>query len=372
MTVQLALDAALSNGTVAVLDGARVVAERAVPMKGVPSEQLLPAVLEALAEAGVAPRNLVRVICGAGPGSFTSLRVAAAIAKGFATGASATLAAVSSHALVLAGAPAGSVAAGRYLVITDALRAEWFASLVVVDANGEVVDVGLARRLSRDAVVRTAEAEQATLAGPGQALDLAPHARGVSRLLGRSGVVADVDLDAWEPDYGRLAEAQVKWEAAHGRPLHAPLRARLATAGDVAAVHAIESSSFGTPWRRAAFEALVVEPLVYFPVAEVDGTVAGFAVLMVAADEAEVTNIAVRSASRRAGVGAALLDEVIGEARRRGARTIYLDVRESNAAARALYASRAFETVGRRRRYYSSPVEDALSLRLVVAAAGSG
>ena len=122
MAIVLALDAALPVGTVAVLDGARLVAERAVAMKGAHEERLFPAVLAALADAGATPRDVARVVCGAGPGSFTSLRIAASIAKGLATGAGATLAAVSSHALVIAGAPAGAVPAGRYLVATDALR----------------------------------------------------------------------------------------------------------------------------------------------------------------------------------------------------------------------------------------------------------
>ena len=145
---------------------------------------------------------------------------------------------------------------------------------------------------------------------------------------------------------------------------------RPATLADLAAVHAIERSSFSDPWRESSFASLLGEPLVYFPVAEIDGGVAGFAVLVVVADEAEVTNIAVHAGGRRGGIGAVLLDRLTDEARQRGARAMYLDVRESNAAARALYASRGFGEVGRRRRYYSAPVEDALSLRLGLAREG--
>ena len=62
--------------------------------------------------------------------------------------------------------------------------------------------------------------EGRTAIGPAEAVELWPHARGVARLEG-SGLLEAVSLEAWEPDYGRLAEAQVKWEAAHGRPLAA-------------------------------------------------------------------------------------------------------------------------------------------------------
>jgi hypothetical protein len=57
--------------------------------------------------------------------------------------------------------------------------------------------------------------------GPLEPTPLFPHARGVAAMLAACVAEGPVDLDAWEPSYGRLAEAQVKWEAAHGRPLAA-------------------------------------------------------------------------------------------------------------------------------------------------------
>jgi len=58
-----------------------------------------------------------------------------------------------------------------------------------------------------------------------------------------------------------------------------------------------------------------------------------------------------------------LLERAIAELREAAVRTIYLEVRESNLAARTLYEANGFESVGRRRGYYRSPVEDALVLR---------
>ena len=95
---------------------------------------------------------------------------------------------------------------------------------------------------------------------------------------------------------------------------------------------------------------------------ETDG-IAGYVVAWFAADEGEIANLAVREPTRRRGIGAALLDAALVEAGRRGAVNMYLEVRESNEAARALYASRGFEEVGRRRGYYHRPVEDAVVLR---------
>jgi tRNA threonylcarbamoyladenosine biosynthesis protein TsaB len=214
----LALDASTYTGTVALLRGDAVIAEREAAMRGRDEERLMPAVAALLAEAGVTPGSLARVVCGAGPGSFTSLRIAASIAKGIASAHDLPLGAVSSLLLIVAGArPA--LPAGSYLAVLDAMRGERFVAEVSVGTDG---GVGLvSRRLLVGAADVEAEAASrgARLIGPGQPLDVAPHARGVARLASAPEAVADVDLATWEPDYGRVAEAQAKWEAAHGRPL---------------------------------------------------------------------------------------------------------------------------------------------------------
>lgn len=144
-------------------------------------------------------------------------------------------------------------------------------------------------------------------------------------------------------------------------------RLRPACAGDVPAVVAIERASFADPWSAASFAALVREPRVLFEVADDGGAVAGYTVVWTAADEADLANIAVAPAHRGTGLGGQLLDAAVRAACGRGAAMMYLEVRESNAVARALYASRGFEEVGRRRRYYRHPVEDALVMRASLA-----
>jgi ribosomal-protein-alanine N-acetyltransferase len=148
-----------------------------------------------------------------------------------------------------------------------------------------------------------------------------------------------------------------------------PLRLRQAERRDVDAVAAIEAISFSDPWSRASFASLLGNPQVLFAVADAaprpadPRAVVGYVVAWFAADEAEIANIAVAPSVRGRGVGAALLDAALAEVTQRGAATVYLEVRESNAAARALYASRDFAVVGRRRNYYRKPPEDALVLR---------
>lgn len=141
------------------------------------------------------------------------------------------------------------------------------------------------------------------------------------------------------------------------------LALRSAGVEDLEAIGEVEGASFTDPWSRASFTSLIGESHVYFPVVVVEGQLVAFAIALFAADEAELLNIAVLPASRGHGTGSRLLDAVITEAVRRGAATAWLEVRESNEAARRLYASRGFSVAGRRRRYYVDPVEDALVLR---------
>ncbi len=80
-------------------------------------------------------------------------------------------------------------------------------------------------------------------------------------------------------------------------------------------------------------------------------------------DEWEIENVAVSGPARRRGLGSHLLGEFLNLARSRGGVEIYLEVRESNHAARALYEKWAFVETGRRKSYYQDPDEDALILR---------
>jgi ribosomal-protein-alanine N-acetyltransferase len=106
---------------------------------------------------------------------------------------------------------------------------------------------------------------------------------------------------------------------------------------------------------------------VAFLVADAGGEVRGYIVAWFVLDEGEIGNLAVADEARRNGVGARLLDGAIAAVRTAGVDALYLEVRDSNAAARALYASRGFVEVGRRRDYYRRPKEDALVLRLELA-----
>jgi ribosomal-protein-alanine N-acetyltransferase len=99
-------------------------------------------------------------------------------------------------------------------------------------------------------------------------------------------------------------------------------------------------------------------------VVQEDDRVAGFlAARQVAGSEWEIENVAVSGPARRRGLGSHLLGSFLDLVRSRGGIEVYLEVRESNRAARALYEKWAFQEAGRRKSYYREPDEDALVLR---------
>ena len=130
-------------------------------------------------------------------------------------------------------------------------------------------------------------------------------------------------------------------------------------------MHAIERTAFSDPWSAAQLGECLAGGL-DFLVAERGGRVIGYAVAVRAADEAEILNLCVAPAARRAGTGRALVRAMLERVAAHGARAAYLEVRDSNRAAQRLYEGEGFAPVGRRRGYYRRPVEDAIVLRSAI------
>jgi tRNA threonylcarbamoyladenosine biosynthesis protein TsaB len=209
--VQLAIDASAGPASVALFIDAELRGSRRIDRQG-SAELLAPTIAELLDSHALHASALTDVIVGAGPGSFTGLRVAAALGKGLSRGANARLHAVPSLPLIAASLP--GAAAGRYISVLDALRGEWFAQTVTLHGSGAWSVEGAVERVAIAVVTDRARAQGAQLVGP--PID-ALQQPDVSAALA-IGVHA-VDRDGWEPDYGRLAEAQVVWEAANARAL---------------------------------------------------------------------------------------------------------------------------------------------------------
>ena len=150
-----------------------------------------------------------------------------------------------------------------------------------------------------------------------------------------------------------VPQASVLW-----RPLEAP---------DIAYVAALEAHIHAAPWSSDNFrEALSAGYSAR--VGEREGRIIAYGVMMLAPSEAQVLNLSVVPDARRAGLGSELLAQFLGDARRLGAEQVFLEVRESNSAAIALYERAGFKPIARRVSYYPAAAdgdvrEDALVMR---------
>jgi ribosomal-protein-alanine N-acetyltransferase len=142
-----------------------------------------------------------------------------------------------------------------------------------------------------------------------------------------------------------------------------PLEFRPWRERDLDAVCEIERRTFPLPWTREQFRDLLAHPAgLGWIAAPADSRVVGYAVGWVAADDAELADLAVAEEQRNGGIGALLVRAFAREAGVRGARRLYLEVRVSNEGAQRFYERLGFDVVGRRRAYYRNPKEDGLAM----------
>jgi [ribosomal protein S18]-alanine N-acetyltransferase len=146
--------------------------------------------------------------------------------------------------------------------------------------------------------------------------------------------------------------------------MDAPYRIRSAVPADAASLVQIERRCFSDPWNEASFREALESPWSFGLVARDGGGIAGYLIGREVAGTGEVLNLAVSPDSRRRGVARALLRAGLGKLRKRHVEEVYLEVRESNHSAQALYLSLGFRPVGQRAAYYRNPKEDALVLWL--------
>jgi len=141
------------------------------------------------------------------------------------------------------------------------------------------------------------------------------------------------------------------------------------TAAHVDALMPHEKDMFGTEaWSAASYRAELddTRDRSYIAAEAADGTLLGWAGVWVIGETAEILTVGVVPAARRTGIARRMLTELLAEARRRGAREVFLEVRVDNEAARELYRTAGFVDVGTRRGYYAGGRIDGVTMRLEV------
>ena len=226
----LAIETATDLASVALGDPGAILAEEALTGARQHAAGLLPMVLRALVTAEATLEEVEGVVVADGPGSFTGLRVGASVGKALVHARGLPLWTAPS----LMGLALGAAAPGESLVlaVSDALRGEVYASAfrfhparveTVLDPS-VFTPAGLMERLALPAVIvgtLPAPVREPLEAWSGlEVRAAAPRASDLLRLIGQHGGARRVAAPAdWEPEYGRPAEAQTKWEQAHGRRL---------------------------------------------------------------------------------------------------------------------------------------------------------
>ena len=135
------------------------------------------------------------------------------------------------------------------------------------------------------------------------------------------------------------------------------------TESHVAQVAELEKLCFRDPWSENSVASELHNALSLWLVA-VDGErVAGYVGSQTVMDESDMMNVAVHPDYRKQGIATALILGLVEELRKRGSRSLTLEVRASNETAISVYSKLDFQEVGRRKNYYRNPREDALIMR---------
>lgn len=143
---------------------------------------------------------------------------------------------------------------------------------------------------------------------------------------------------------------------------------RPATPEDVAAILALEKSiPSAAHWPESTYRGIFgqegpkrIALVATGPLGKPSDVICGFVIARLAGSDCELENIFVTPQNQHRGLGSLLLQSLAAAARSQSATRIFLEVRESNTAARALYEKSGFAITGRRPNYYTDPVEDAV------------
>ena len=132
------------------------------------------------------------------------------------------------------------------------------------------------------------------------------------------------------------------------------------TADDISQVAEIERQIFSIPWSEKAFKDSMESDNTIYIVAKENNNVAGYAGMYLSFEEGNITNVAVNPLSRRKGIGEKIVRDILNKAYEKGVRDVFLEVRETNSAAIALYEKIGFKEEGIRKNFYDKPRENAL------------
>jgi len=135
---------------------------------------------------------------------------------------------------------------------------------------------------------------------------------------------------------------------------------RRASVDDAALLAKMEKENFSDPWNEETLKRVLENAATHFIIAEIDGHAVAYGGMNIVFEDCDIINLAVDSDFRRCGIGKALVSQMLDVCRSVGVESVFLEHRESNISAAALYEKFGFEKYAIRKNYYTSPVENAI------------
>ncbi len=364
----LAVDTALAACSAAILDtrSGRLLAHRYEAMERGHAERLPLQVAAILDDAGLRARDIGRFAATRGPGSFTGVRIGLAMARGLALATGQPCVGVGTLDAIAAAAP--EAASAPVAAAIDARRGEVYVQRFAgAPSTPRLLRHAEAAALAGPAPVILAGTGAALLAPliPGAAVSAAspvPDAATVARL----AATLDPAGHAPEPLYLRTADAKPPPRAA------AAIAIAEAGAEACALLATLHAACFDTGWSEAEFAALLAMPgaIALLAGPSPQSPPVAFLLARAGGGEAEIVTLGTAPAARRLGLARRLIEHLLALLDGRGAQTLFIEVADGNAPARALYERLGFAICGRRSRYYDrggGRSEDAVVMRRPVA-----
>jgi ribosomal-protein-alanine N-acetyltransferase len=138
---------------------------------------------------------------------------------------------------------------------------------------------------------------------------------------------------------------------------------RSAKNSDIPAILEIERALFSDPWEEQLFNEAIKDHKDFFVSIE-QNKITGYIIFEKVLDEGHITNLAVSKEYQRKGLASELINKILDLARQQKIKQVFLEVRESNEAARKLYLKFGFLEIGKRKAYYNKTNENAIILKL--------
>ena len=134
-------------------------------------------------------------------------------------------------------------------------------------------------------------------------------------------------------------------------------------AEDIDEMLKIEKKSFASHWSSQTFADEFSSGNGHYTALKDGGRILGYSGFRYVLDEGHITTLAVSPRFRKKGIGTKLIAQLIADAKAKGLKKLYLEVRQSNVAAQKIYKKLGFKILDRRREYYQHPGEDALVMQ---------